>query len=577
MASTVSSTSKSGIENLDSYYQNLVNYALTQEKLPLTRLTTQKDDITIKKAAYTDLKSKFDSLMTSINNLRSSDSTFKLEAGRSVSVSPATSGTTVATASVSSTASAGTYSLSVTSLARAHEVRSTRQTYSNQALGYTGSFVIGGAASRSASITEALPGTVASITTSSSDSISTSQKELGTGSYYIETRNNSSSGWQFRIVDADGNAQNVKSGTTDNFTAEWQSIPTGGGSYDTGRGLVVGFGADTGSYTEANKATGAAKLNYAAQGATINVTSDMSLAGIKAEINSATYGSGNEVIASIIDNTLILKNSSTGAAHIMQASDTSGSVLTSLGVLNSGTLNTKVTAANAIFSVNEMAMERSSNTGLTDVISGMTLDLASDAAGKSADLVIKNDVGSSQSVINTFLTSLNSLTTYVRDKTGTKKNDDDTYTRGTLAGEYGIRTIGNELITLMNKDHENTGIYSNLADIGITVDSNLNATISDTTALTTALSNHYDDVVKLFDSAMGSMSSKVGSYAGTSGYLSQTITTEESTVTNLNSRIKSINERLSRREESLVKYYADYQAQMETFMNQSKINSALYG
>ncbi|HEX7555135.1 MAG TPA: flagellar filament capping protein FliD, partial [Leptolinea sp.] len=337
------------------------------------------------------------------------------------------------------------------------------------------------------------------------------------------------------------------------------------------------FGTDSGSYIEANKATGAAKLNYAAQGATINVTSDMSLASIKAEINAATYGSGNEVIASIIDNTLILKNSSTGAAHVMQAADTSGTVLTSLGVLNSGTLNTKVTATNAIFSVNEMAMERSSNTGLTDVISGMTLDLASDAAGKSADLVIKNDVGSSQAVINSFLTSLNSLTSYVRDKTSTKKNADDTYTRGTLAGEYGIRTVGNELITLMNSDHENAGIYSKLADIGITVDTNLNATISDTTALTAALSNHYADVVKLFDSAMGSMSNKVGSYAGTSGYLSQTITTEESTVTSINSRIKSINERLSRREESLVKYYADYQAQMETFMNQSKVNTALYG
>ncbi len=578
MASSISSTtSKSGIENLDSYYQNLVNYTLTQEKVPLTRLETQKDNITVKKAAYTDLKTRFDSLQTAINKLRSTDISYDLEAGRSVSVSPATSGTTVASATVSSSASAGTYALSVTSLAKAHEVQSARQTYSDQALGLTGTFIIGGAAERSATITTALPNTVSSISSGSSNSISTSQKELGTGSYYIETRNDSDEGWQFRIVDADGKAQNIREGSESEFTSSWQNIPAGGGAYDTGRGLTVNFGTDSGLYTAANKATGAAKLNYVAQGATINVTSDMSLGGILGEINAGTYGSGNEVVASIIDNVLVLKNESTGAAHVMQAADTSGTVLSSLGVISGSTLNTKVTATNAVFSVNEMEMERSSNTGLTDVISGMTLDLASDAAGKSANLTVKSDMTAATSLINSFLTSFNELTSYVRNNTTSTKNDDDTYTRGSLAGEYGIRYVGNELITLMNQDHTNGGIYSNLSEIGITVNSDLSATISDASALSTALSTHFDDVTALIDSAMAAMANKVDTYAGTSGYVNQTITSSESTISSLSDRIESINERLTRREESLVKYYADYQAQMETYMNQSSLNSALYG
>ncbi len=80
MASSISSTtSKSGIENLDSYYQNLVNYTLMQEKVPLTRYTEQKDNITIKKAAYTDLKNKFDALQTAINKLRSNQYIICLE------------------------------------------------------------------------------------------------------------------------------------------------------------------------------------------------------------------------------------------------------------------------------------------------------------------------------------------------------------------------------------------------------------------------------------------------------------------------------------------------------------------
>ncbi|NLF51672.1 MAG: flagellar filament capping protein FliD, partial [Leptolinea sp.] len=564
------------IENLDSYYQNLVRYTLTQEKQPLTRLTTQKDDITVKKAAYLDLKNKFDTLQTAINKLRSSTSTYALKSGRSVSISPLTSGTTVASATVDSSVSAGTYTLSVTTLASAHEVHSAKQTYSNQALGLTGSFVIGGAATRGASITTALPDTVASVSADNASVILPSQKEMGTGSYYVETRNDATNGWQFRIVDADGSAQSVQKGSTAEFTTDWQNI-TAGSTYDTGRGLRMAFGDSTNLYTAANKATGAVALDYTAKGATIDVTSTMSLVDINSAINAATYGSGNEVLSSIINNTLVLKNASTGLRHVMAASDTTGIVLATLGVTSGGVLNTKVTAKNAVFSVNNMPMERSSNSGLTDVVSGMTLDLASDAEGKSANLVVKTDNTAAQSTINAFLTAFNDLTTYVRGKTSTTKNADETYTRGTLAGEYGIRYVGNELITLMNQDYTNGGIFTNLSQIGITVNSDLSASISNSSALTTALSTNLGDVTKILDAAMEALNNKVATYSGDSGYVKQTIDTYESNITNLNSRIKTINERLSRRETYLVKYYADYQAQMETFMNQSKINSAWYG
>jgi flagellar capping protein FliD len=575
--SSTSSTSKSsGLSNLDSYYQNLVNYTLAQEKQPLTRLTTQKDQITVKKAAYTDLKTKFDAMLTAIKKLRSNDSTYALKSGRTVSITPNTTGTTVATATVGSSVSAGTYALSVTSLATAHEVRSTRQTYSDQGLGYSGTFVIGGAAVRSATVTTGPSSTVTSVVSDNSNTIASSHKEFGTGSYFIETRNSTSEGWQFRIVDNDGNAQSILEGSTTDFSSDWQSIPTGA-SYDTGRGMSVNFGAVPGDYTAANKATGAVKLDYVARGASIEVTSDMSLASISSNINSATYGTGNEVTSSIIDNTLILRSASTGTSHTILASNTTGTVLTDLGVISGSTLNTKVNPTDAHLSVNGMDMTRNSNTGLTDVISGMTLDLAPDAAGKSANLVVKNDMGAAQTTINSFLTAFNDLTKYIRGNTTSTKNADDTYTRGTLAGEYGIRSVGNELVAMMNRDFTNGGIYKNLSEIGISLNSDLVASISDTSLLSTTLVNNFSDVSKMIDSVMSSMLTKVETYTGTKGYINQAITSADTTVSSLTSRITSMNERLSRREESLVKYYADYQAQMETYMNQSKLNSSLYG
>ncbi len=578
MASSISSsTSKSGLENLDSYYQNLVKYTLAQEKQPLTRYTEQKDSITVKKAAYTDLKTKFDALQSAINQLRSDNTSYAMKPGRSISVSPLTSNTTVATATVSSSASTGTYKLSVTSLATAHEVRSTRQTYSNQALGLTGSFVIGGAAERSVSIVDSVPDTVSAANAGSASVVLPSQKELGTGNYYIETRNDTTDGWQFRIVDADGNAQSIQEGSSLEFTTGWQSIPAGGGTYDTGRGLSVDFGTNSSRYAAANMASGATQLSYVAKGASIDVTSDMSLVDIKAAINTASFGEGDGVVASIIDNYLVLTNASTGLKHVMQVSDTSGNVLSSLGVTSGGVLNTKVTAKDASFSINDMAMTRSSNTGLTDVVSGITIDLASDAEGKSANLVVKSDSNTSTAVINSFLTAFNDLTKYVRSNTGTTKNSDGTYTRGSLAGEYSVRYVGNELVTLMNQDYSNSGIYKNLTNIGISINSDLAATISDASTLTTAINTHFSDVTALLDTMMNTMAERVGVYAGTEGYANKSIQSADTTITSLNDRIKSINERLNRREEYLVKYYAQYQAQMETFLNQSNINSALYG
>jgi flagellar hook-associated protein 2 len=571
----------SSISTLDSYYQNLINYTLTQEKQPITRLTKQKDEINVKKAVYTDLKSKFDTLQTAIKALRSNQGTYGITPGRSVSVSPATSGTTVATATVSSSVSAGTYSLSVTSLAQAHEVHSTRQTYTDQALGLaTGSFVIGGAAVRSASIVTALPNTVASISSDGTNTIMPGQKELGTGSYYIETRNDATSGWQFRIVDSEGVAQNVKETGSTEFTANWQSIPTTGETYDTGRGLSVVFGTNSSLFTAANKSTGAVKLDYSAQGASIDVTSTMSLVDINSAINAATYASGNEVISSIIDNTLVLKNQSTGASHVMLAADVTGNALQTLGVLKSSTandVNTKVTAKNASFSVNGMAMVRSSNTGLTDVVAGMTLNLASDAEGKNANIIVASDMTSARTAINTFVSAFNDLTSYVRSKTTTVKNADETYTRGALVSEQNLRYAANDLIAIMNQDYTNSGIYQNLSQIGITISSDLSATVSDSSKLTTALSTHISDVTKILDAAMESMANTVGTYAGTTGYVNQSLTNANTQVTNLTSRITSMNERISRRQESLVKQYAIIQAQMETLMNQQSLNSTLYG
>jgi flagellar capping protein FliD len=143
------------VGKLDPYFTSLISDLMLLERQPVTRLTKQKDSLTIQKAVYTDLKTKLDGLQNAAKALQSSEASYSLSTGRKAAVSGATSpastsAATVVTTSASSSALAGTYNLEVAQLARAQTVRSDPKAYTDQRLELSGTFVIGGAAARDA-------------------------------------------------------------------------------------------------------------------------------------------------------------------------------------------------------------------------------------------------------------------------------------------------------------------------------------------------------------------------------------------------------------------------------------------
>ncbi len=144
---TTQSVSNGGA--LDSTYVNLINSIMASEQQPLNRLTSQRDTITVQKGVFTDLSTMLTSFQGSTTALISTNANYALQSGRNSTITPATSGTTVLSASVGTNAVPGEYDISVTSLAKAHRVRSDSVEYINQPLNMTGSFVIGGAADHS--------------------------------------------------------------------------------------------------------------------------------------------------------------------------------------------------------------------------------------------------------------------------------------------------------------------------------------------------------------------------------------------------------------------------------------------
>ena len=176
----------STISQLDPLFTSMISNIMLYERQPLYRMQQQQDTLNLRTKAYREVDDKLSALQDAVQALRSSNYSTALAAGRSSAISNVADGYTVLSASVGSSALVGTYDVAVTELARAHRVRSDQQIYSNQALGLSGEILIGGAAARSASTVSTIANTVTGLATNAT--LIDGQSELGTGSYYVETR-----------------------------------------------------------------------------------------------------------------------------------------------------------------------------------------------------------------------------------------------------------------------------------------------------------------------------------------------------------------------------------------------------
>jgi flagellar hook-associated protein 2 len=564
---------------LDPYFTNLITELMALERQPVQRLTTEKDKLNIQKAVFSDLKTRLDNLHNSVRALRSSEATYALITGRKVTVAGA-DGASVATASVSTGALEGIYNLDVTQLARAHTVRSDQKAYSDQHLDLAGEFVIGGAGARNAVLNDPISDIVSAI---NEKEVSSGQLELGTGKYYIETRyDQATTKWQFRLVNEEGTAASIRQ-ADGLYSNNWQAIPTDGNPFDTGRGLEITFQTATGNFDTHDRLSGAAEIDYTAKGATIQVEDTDSLSDIAAAINTATYAESNGVRASVIDRRLVFQSALTGEAHTITAADLSGdTVLQTLGVLNADNATfknydpLKDSAQDAIFKINDIAIRRSRNTAINDAMSGMTLNLAADAPGKSATLTVISDTAAARSAVNTFVARFNELQSYLKGKLSNTKNADGNYTRGSLAGETMLRSLNMDLFSSFTARLANNGIYSRLSEIGLTLNDSMEATVSDASKLDKALQSNFSDVQKLMDVFMQSLDGRLSKFSGDNGYASQSGKTTASMIENLETRITEYNRRLTVREEQLREQYAGIQTQLMQLSYMQQQWSSIY-
>ncbi|MCB0189806.1 MAG: flagellar filament capping protein FliD, partial [Caldilineaceae bacterium] len=262
-------------------------------------------------------------------------------------------------------------------------------------------------------------------------------------------------------------------------------------------------------------------LGYAAgsfiiNGVSISIDDDASLNDIRDAINDTVATAiEDETIteeagftATIIDKQLVLTANSTGEDFELTITDTDGK-LNEIGMFNHAALQE---AQNAQFTINNIPVIRNSNTGLDDVIEGVTLNLAGE--GETTLTVAPNESGA-QTAISTFISRLNDLTTWLNSKTGVRENSDGTYTRGALADDNSIKGLRRQLVQKTFgtwADAPEGSTYTRLDQLGIELGDNLSASLADSSKLSTALSTNYSEVVSLFEGIMEKVQDLIDPY-----------------------------------------------------------------
>jgi flagellar capping protein FliD len=568
MASTITSIDSS-ISKLAPTFQTAIKAIIESESTPLKNVQTQKDQIDVRRAVYTDVKSNLDSLQSAVQALISSQASYGLTMAARASVTPGTVGSTVLSANATSASAAvadyefsGYTGISGIQLAKAESRASTVSSSADIALGKIGTFWLGGNGTGVATL-DTFTSPSNSVTSAAIGTVADGQRELGTGNYSVQIRD-SGSERQFRLVNADGSAMSILSASGSGlYTSAWQTFSDG--EYDSGRGLslTLDTSGDVGSTT---------LPLYTAKGVAISISESDTLRNITSAINSALQPEGRDFTASIVSNQLVLTGAQTGENHGLIYGDISN--LFGFG-------DALQVAQNAKFKVNGIDVSRVGNTNLTDVIDGVTINLASDAAGKTARLNVSASSDNAAGLMTAFVTKFNAAFTHLSQKLASTSKVDATtgktvYTRGVLAGETTLSSLRNDMYYRMNRNYVNDGSFKRLDEIGLSFDKDMKL-VFDSTKFNNALKNHSTDLTALLDKGLGEINGVLSNYSGTSGSLSRSLTTIDEQRTSYDRRITKYNQVLTARKEVLFNQYSGYQDQLVQYNYQQQMVTAMYG
>ena len=298
----------------------------------------------------------------------------------------------------------------------------------------------------------------------------------------------------------------------------------------------------------------------------VTIVEEDSLLDIRNKINDTDAG----VRASVVDNHLVLNAEKTGQENAIELEDGQDGVLTDLGILdgNDEFKNELVGARDASFSIDGLDITSDTNTDITGVIEGVTLNLHS-VSEDPAIVEISHDTDKAVEQVQNFVNKYNEITSKLSDL-GRRGE--------VLAGDGTLRRITGDLRSTAMQDagfEEND--INQLFQVGISIDRHGTMSL-DEEEFTEALRENPQEVTDLFsgdDDESGAqglarrMDDQLQTYLRRGdGLLNQREQMYDRMLSSIDDRMESLERRLEQREESLTRQFVQMEQMLSDLQNQ---------
>ena len=228
------------------------------------------------------------------------------------------------------------------------------------------------------------------------------------------------------------------------------------------------------AYGDPNNPTGTDKIVIPSGDNTLQQAADY--------INSSNYGVTANVATDAQGSRLVLVSKTSGAA---------GNLTVTSSALN---FNQGTAGVDAQLNVDGVPIDSSTNT-VTSALPGVTLNLASASPNTQVTVSVAADTSQATQTINSFVSAYNTVINDINSQFTLDANAQE----GPLAGNSGLRSLQNQLLSAVSYSVSGTGRYVNLQSMGIEMQDDGTLQVN-SQVFNDAISNHYQDFQNFFQS-----------------------------------------------------------------------------
>lgn len=294
---------------------------------------------------------------------------------------------------------------------------------------------------------------------------------------------------------------------------------------------------------------------------------------VETALEDASQASGNGIDYQVSwddsNSRLVIKETGALENLLIKWEDAGSNAAASLGFTTEKTLTPSSASLNALITVDGIDYQRQSNSGINNVVEGVTLSLSETG---SSNLSITKETTDIQGYISDMITIFNDI---IAEIDANDDYDTDTEIWGSLAKTPSIRTAKDAILSVLGTTIDTGGSITSLYDLGFEVNKDGSVSI-DPEVLESRISSSFDDIESFFigddtTTGMGDLlNDKLKSLTQSDGLMDSETDAIDERIAIIEEQIESETERLDKRYETMAQQFVEldsYMRRMESQQN----------